>query len=335
VSEFDTSQRTAVAEQPSAVEGARGAPVLVTGAAGLVGAHTCRELTRRGFRVRALVRDPAKAASRLSHLPVEIRAGDLRDGDVVRAAVSGVGTIVHLAAIAIEKQGQRYEDINTEATRTLLEAAKDSDVRRFIHMSQNGSSSSSPYRFLRSKGVAEDLVAQSDRQWTILKPSVIFGPEDEFVNVLARLVRLTPVIFPLPGGGRARFQPIAVDDVARAIAVAIDGPTTIGGRYPLGGPEPLTLAQMTERILEAMETSRMLVPVPIPMLRPVVAVMERVLPNPPVTTGLLDLLSLDNTVPDNAITKIFKINPMRFDSSNLQHLKRITIKSAFASLFGN
>ena len=86
-----------------------------------------------------------------------------------------------------------------------------------IFMSQNGADSSSPYPFLHSKGVAQDSIKTSGLQWTILRPSVIFGPEDQFVNVLARLIRLTPKIFPLPGGGRARFQPIAVDDVARVI----------------------------------------------------------------------------------------------------------------------
>src|SRR5258707_1480209 len=84
-------------------------------------------------------------------------------------------------------------------------------------MSQNGANSTSRHRFLRSKGVAEDMVTSSNLKWTVLKPSVIFGPEDEFVNVLARLVRLSPLVFPLPGGGVARFQPISVDDVARAI----------------------------------------------------------------------------------------------------------------------
>src|SRR5688572_27527024 len=207
---FGSAPQTAVDEEASFAESGREKPVLVTGAAGLVGTHTCRELARRGWRIRALVRDPAKAASRLSHLPVELCVGDLRDRDVVSSAVSGTGAIVHLAAIAIETKGQTYEDVNTEPTRLLLEAARVAEVPRFVYMSQNGASSGSPYRFLRSKGVAEDLVARSDRQWTVLRPSVIFGPEDEFVNVLARLVRLTPIVFPLPGGGRARFQPISV-----------------------------------------------------------------------------------------------------------------------------
>ena len=98
-------------------------------------------------------------------------------------------------------------------------------------MSQNGASPTSPYRFLRSKGVAEEIVTSSNLKWTVIKPSVIFGPEDEFVNVLARLVRLSPLVFPLPGGGVARFQPIAVDDVARAVRKSLDDPVDIRGDF--------------------------------------------------------------------------------------------------------
>src|SRR4030095_16714044 len=111
-----------------------------------------------------------------------------------------------------EKSGESYEATNTDATRVVLDSAKAAGVRRIVYMSQNGASSASRYRFLRSKGVAEDVVMSSGLQWTVLKPSVIFGPEDEFVNVLARLVRLSPLVFPLPGGGRARVQPLSVRD---------------------------------------------------------------------------------------------------------------------------
>lgn len=314
------------------LEDDRAAPVLVTGASGLVGTHVCRALAAAGRRVRALVRDRAKAAARLGGLPAELVTGDIRDPASLRAATTGASAIVHLAAIAVERAGERYEDVNAAATGSLLDAAREARVERFVHMSQNGADSRSPYRFLRSKGVAEDRVRASDRAWTVLRPSVIVGPEDEFVNVLARLVRLSPVVYPLPGGGRARFQPVMVDDVAAAVARALEQPATIRQALALGGPEPLTLREMVERILRAMGAHRILVGVPVSLLRPVIAVAQHLLPHPPVTTSLLDLLAVDNTTPENAMSAVFGIAPTPFTPEHLRYLRDITAGDAIRSL---
>jgi uncharacterized protein YbjT (DUF2867 family) len=324
---------TAVAEQPQPLSADKKKPVLVTGAAGLVGIHTCRELSKNGWQVRALIRDPARAAMALGQLPVEFRVGDVRDATALRSSLNGCGAVIHLAAIAIEKKGESYADSNTAATERLISAARAENVRRLIFMSQNGADSRSPYPFLHSKGVAQNSVKTSGLAWTILRPSVIFGPEDQFVNVLGRLIRLTPKIFPLPGGGTARFQPIAVDDVARVIRISLEKKETVNQTYELGGAIPLTLRQMTERILTAMGTHRKLVSVPVRLLRPVVALAQRLLPNPPVTSSLLDLLALDNTIANNALTEYFKVVPIPFAADELQYLRRITAKNAFRSLF--
>jgi uncharacterized protein YbjT (DUF2867 family) len=324
---------TAVAEQPLPLSADKKKPVLVTGAAGLVGIHTCRDLTKNGWQVRALVRDPARAAMALGQLPVEFRVGDVRDATTLRNCLTGCGAVVHLAAIAIEKKGESYRESNTAATERLISAARAEGVARIIFMSQNGADSRSPYPFLRSKGVAQDSIKTSGLRWTILRPSVIFGPEDQFVNVLGRLIRLTPKIFPLPNGGKARFQPIAADDVARVIRLSLEKKETVGQVYGLGGAVPLTLRDMTERILMTMGAERKLVPVPVKVMRPLVALAERLLPNPPVTSGLLDLLALDNTIPNNALTETFKIVPVPFAADELQYLRRITARNALRSLF--
>ena len=324
---------TAVAEQPQPLSADKKMPVLVTGAAGLVGIHTCRELSKKGWQVRALIRDPAKAAMALGQLPVEFRVGDVRDASTLRSSLSGCGAVIHLAAIAIERKGVSYRESNTAATERLISAARAESVQRVIFMSQNGADSRSPYPFLRSKGVAQDSIKTSGLNWTILRPSVIFGPEDQFVNVLGRLIKLTPKVFPLPGGGSARFQPIAVDDVARVIRMSLEKKDTVQQSYDLGGAIPLTLLQMTERILTAMGTHRKIVPVPVKALRPVIALAQRLLPNPPVTPSLLDLLSLDNTVPNNALTEHFNVVPIPFAADELQYLRRITVRNALRSLF--
>jgi NADH dehydrogenase len=330
---FLSEAATAVAEQPQAARINIERPVVVTGASGLVGTHVCRALVEAGFKVRALVRDAEKAALRLGHLKLEIRTGDIRDTEAVRSALRDGGALVHLAAIAIEKSGESYESTNTDATTILLEGARAAGIEHIVHMSQNGASSKSPYRFLRSKGIAEDAVKSSGMKWTVFKPSVIFGPEDEFVNVLARLVRLSPVIFPLPGGGTARFQPIAVDDVARAVRKSLETASAVGRTYVIGGPVPLTLRQMTERILVAMNANRRLVGVSVGALRPLIVIAEKLLPNPPVTTSLLDLLKVDNVVPVNDLQEL-GIDPIPFAPEELLYLREITAGSAFRSLFG-
>lgn len=318
---------------PAPISQTRAKPVLVTGASGLVGTHTCRALAARGWKIRALVRNPEKAAGRLAGLPADIVTADIRDRDALSAAMRGTSAVVHLAAIAIERRGQSYETVNAAATLAVLDAARDAGVTRLVHMSQNGASNRSPSRFLRSKGIAETHVRASELEWTVVRPSVIVGPEDEFVNVLARLVRLTPLVFPLPGGGQARFQPIAVRDVAQVVSESLDRPATIGEVYDIGGPAPLSLRQMTERILTAMGERRAIIGVPVAAMRPLVALAARLLPNPPVTPSLLDLLDVDNTVPNNAITHTFGIVPTPFAPEELYYLRAITTRDALRSLF--
>lgn len=324
---------TAVAEQPQRARRVHGHFVLVTGAAGFVGTHVCRQLTRRGSRVRGLVRSPAKAAERLAQMPVELHVGDVRDEMALRRAIQGCDAVVHLAAIAIERRGQTYDDVNARGTQHVIDAMQVAGVRRLVHMSQNFASATSPYRFLRSKGLAEDAVRASGTEWTVLRPSVIFGPEDEFVNVLARLVRLSPLGYPLPGGGKARFQPVAVDDVARAVAAALEHDKTVRRAYDIGGPAQLTLRQMVARVLVAMETKRLLVPIPIVLLRPIIAVAQRLLPGFPVTTELLDLLAIDNVVEGNALHDDFGIMPTPFAPEELEYLRDIRRRDALRSLF--
>jgi NADH dehydrogenase len=309
--------------------------VLVTGAAGLVGTHSCRRLAERGWQVRALVRNVAKAEVRLVGTGAEIVAADLRDSAAVMAAMRGADAVVHLAAIAIERAGEDYKSVNTGATAGVINAARAFGVRRFVHMSQNGASSVSPFPFLHSKGAAEDFVRASGLSFTVLRPSVIFGLEDEFVNVLARLVRLSPVVYPLPGGGVARFQPVSVENVAAAIAIALEDDATIGQSFTLGGPVPLTLREIAVVVLAAMHARRILVGVPVGALKPLVAVAQKVLPNPPVTTGLLALLANDNVTPDNALMPVFGIEPTAFTEEAVHYLRAITAGDAMRSLFGH
>ena len=187
--------------------------ILVTGAAGYVGSHIVKRLVEAGQPVLALVRNRAwaQAEGRLVNHKLEWVQGDVTKPETLAAAMRGVDTVIHTVAIAIEKGGRKYETINYQGTVNVVEAAKAAGVKRFINISQLGADAGLPYRFLASKGKAQDYVAASGLAWTALRPSVIWGPEDEFANTFARLAPISPLIYPIIGDGQARFQPVWVE----------------------------------------------------------------------------------------------------------------------------
>lgn len=297
--------------------------VLITGGAGFVGNNIIKQLVERKIPVRAMVRSPQKAGKRLGHYgsQVEIVPGDITKPDTLTGLFEGVTAVIHTIAISMEKGGQTYESVNYQGTVHLVNAAKEAGVMRFINMSQNGADSTLPYRFLASKGKAQEYVAQSGLQWTAIRPSAIFGTQDEFFNTFARLVKLTPVVFPLIGGGTAQFQPVSVLDVAEATVRCLEDESTIGKNLVLGGPEVLSLGEIENRVIAALGTRRMMIPAPVWLLRPAVVVMEKILPGSPVSTSLLDLLAVPNIVEDNALINHFGMDPIPFSGENIVYLR--------------
>lgn len=311
--------------------------ILVTGAAGYLGNQTVKKLVTLGHPVRAMVRHRAKAEIRLGDVAdsIEIVTADVTDPDSLPAVMQDLSAVIHYVAIAMEKGGQTYEQVNYQGTVNLLQAAEAAGVRRFINMSQNGARSDLPYRFLASKGRAQEYVAASSMEWTALRPSAIFGPQDEFFNTFARLLRVTPLVFPLIGGGHALFQPVSVHDVVEAVIRSLDDHNAIGKELALGGPEVLSLGEIERRIIQAMNARRWLLPAPLTLLRPAVLVMQAVLPGSPVSASLLELLSVPNTVADNALVNHFDIQPIPFSGEHIQYLNDNTIGDTLAKFLRN
>jgi uncharacterized protein YbjT (DUF2867 family) len=291
--------------------------IVVTGASGYVGSHIVRRLVETGKPVRAFVRSrqSAQKEGRLKGLDVDWAEGDVTRPETLTPAMQGASAIVHTVAIAIEKGGRTYEEINYQGTVNVVEATRAAGVQRLINISQLGADSSLPYRFLASKGKAQEYVAASDLDWTAFRPSVIWGPEDEFANTFARLVPFSPIIFPIVGGEEAKFQPIWVEDLVTCIARALDEPGTIRKEYEVGGPEVLTLEEIERRTLRAVGAQRLMVHFPMPILRVVVTLMEALLPAPPVTRSLLELLAVSNVTRTNAIQQ-FVPDPRPFTAEN-------------------
>jgi uncharacterized protein YbjT (DUF2867 family) len=287
--------------------------ILVTGASGFIGSHVVRRLSEAGRSVRALVRNRRRALAegRLDGLPVDWAEGDVTRPESLAPAMRGVSAVIHTVAIAVERGGATYESVNHRGTVNAVDASRAAGVARFVNLSQLGARPQLPYRFLASKGLAQESVAASGLHWTTFEPSTVWGPEDEFANTFARLVPLTPLIFPIVGDGGARFEPVWVEDLVTCIVRALDDASTIGQAFEIGGPEVLTIEEIERRTLRALGARRLLVRVPLPLMRLPVTLMEWLLPAPPVTRGLLDLLAVDNVTTANAIRR-FVPEPRRF-----------------------
>jgi uncharacterized protein YbjT (DUF2867 family) len=310
--------------------------IVVTGGAGNVGSNTVRRLAEMGRPVRALVhsRKRAEERGRLEGLDIEWAEGDVTRPETLQPAFRDATAIVHTVAIAIEKGGRKYEAINYQGTVNVVNAAHEAGVRRFINISQLGADSKLPYRFLASKGKAQEYVAASELDWTAFRPSVIWGPYDEFANTFAQLVPFSPIIYPIIGDENARFHTVWIGDVATCIAKALDDPTTIGKEYELGGPEVLTLEEIERRTLQAIGARRMMVRFPMPLLRIVVTLMEKLLPAPPVTRSLLELLAVPNVATTNA-TYQFVPDPRPFTENDIApYMRQFRARQTLAQFLG-
>ena len=266
-------------------------PVLVTGATGFVGRRLVAALRRDGVTVRALVRRPGTA--RLAE-GTEVVPGDLGDAESLRRACEGVAAVVSAAAVTGDQKPPPggYDRINADGIADLARAATSAGAGRLVHFSGIDRIAGPPGPYLAGRRRGEEVVRTAGVPWTILRPSVQFGPGSAFVAALAGLVR-APVV-PVVGSGRTRIQMVHVDDVVRCALLALDGVGRLGRELEIGGPEAPTFDEILDVIARARGRRR--VPklhAPIALVR-VQARLLQVLPRPPVTPATLELLADDN-----------------------------------------
>ena len=238
--------------------------LLLTGATGSIGSRLLPLLLEQGEDVRCLVREPRRLGHR--RVDVQIALGDLgemSDPYLVRQALRGVDTVVHLAATIRDQPPHRIEELNGLATVRLLRAAERSGVRRFVFFSALNASATQRTRFFRAKWLAEEAIASSSLQTTIFAPSIVYDDSDPWVTLLRRFSFLP--VMPVSGEGKARFQPIWADDAARCVTAALarDG----GQRYELVGPETLTYDDMSDLVSRAAGRPRTIVHLPLSLVR--------------------------------------------------------------------
>jgi uncharacterized protein YbjT (DUF2867 family) len=277
-------------------------PILVTGGTGFVGSAIVSVLSRQPLRL--LVRDPS-TANIVASPSLEIVRGDVTNPTTLQDVARDCDTVIHLVAI-IEQSGRAtFDGVIRQGTINVVEAAKAAGVKRFINMSALGAGDRPGFDYMQAKWRAEEAVKAAGFDFTIFRPSVIFGPGDGFINALAGVVRGFPVI-PVVGNGRTRFQPVAVRDVADAFAAVLADPSTAGKTFELGGPETLTYEQMLDLIAEKLGKKKPKVHIPVGLMKTVVTVSSP-LPKkirPPVTTEQLKMLELDNTTDQSATEKL-------------------------------
>ena len=274
--------------------------VTVFGGSGFLGRHVVRALAREGYRVRPAVRRPDLAG----HLQPLGRVGqihavqaNLRYPASVEAAVRDADVVINLVGILFERGKQRFEAVHTEGAHQVARAAAAAGAR-MIHVSALGADPDAPALYARTKAAGEAAVLGAAPNATIYRPSILFGPEDDFFNRFAAMARMFPAL-PLVGGGHTKFQPVFVGDVAQAILKATRGATQDGTTYELGGPEVKSFKELMEYVLAVTERRRLLVPLPFGLAK-LQAYLLQLLPTPLLTPDQVELLKRDNVVSEAA-----------------------------------
>jgi len=291
--------------------------ILVTGGSGFIGQRVASRLTESGNSVRVLARGQRRADQPSG---VKVVRGNVISAEGLSEAMSEVEKVVHLVAIIRESGSQTFEAVIRQGTERLMEAAKVAGVKKFVYVSAIGAQDDPYYPYLHAKWAAERAVALSGLKYTILRPSIIFGEGDEFINALAGLVRYNPVV-PVAGDGKAKFQPLWVEDLVTCIVACLDEEAHGGQTLAVGGPEHLTYEEMLDIVTEALGKSRVKVHVPLAVMQPLAQMMEWVLPKPPVTRDQLKMLALDNITETDSMMRSFGVQP-RSLADSLDYIKR-------------
>jgi uncharacterized protein YbjT (DUF2867 family) len=277
--------------------------VTVYGGSGFVGRHTVRALAKAGCRIRAAVRRPDLAG----HLQPMGGVGqihgvqaNLRYPDSVARAAQGADVVINLVGVLAPTGAQKFDAVHAAGARAVAKAAREAGVRQLIHVSAIGADLKSASAYARSKAEGEAAVLEEFPDAIILRPSIVFGPEDEFFNRFAGLARMSPFL-PSIGGGRTKFQPVFVGDLAAAIAAVVDGKGQPGKIYEIGGPDVLSFRRLLDKTQEWTDRSRFYLPMPF-WLAKLQAVLTWPLPNAlrPITVDQVKLLQVDNVVSDAA-----------------------------------
>ena len=296
--------------------------ILITGATGYIGHYLVARLVALGERPRCLVREMDRAKRILPADKVELVQGATTSPASLDAAVQGVDTIVHAAFLTADRKqstGNEYEKTNVQGTAYLIQAAKKAGVKRVIEIGGLGTRPDKPGSYMQGRYLAEKMLKESGLDWTIIQPSVLFGKNAPFIKGLVDLIRTSPVV-PLIGGGKIMFQPIYVEDVVTVIIKVLEDPVSTANKtYTIGGPAYYSFTQIIDALLQATHKQRIKVPAPTSLVGIGAAVMEAVLPKPPLTKAAMALFTFDNTTDLHSVERDFGFTPLSFTTYLKEH----------------
>jgi NADH dehydrogenase len=261
---------------------------------------------------------------------------NLRDLDSVRRAAQGADAVVNLVGILFQRGKQKFTVLQAEGAARVAEVAAEIGAGSMVHLSAIGADPASKSLYARSKAAGEDAVMKAFPAAVVLRPSIVFGPEDDFFNRFAAMARISPFL-PLIGGGETRFQPVYVGDVAKAVVAGLEGEARPGTTYELGGPEILSFKELMQFVLETTQRNRLLLPLPV-WLAKVQAVLFSILPRPPITLDQIYLLDRDNVVSEAAIAQqrtlaALGVEPVAIETAVPGYLERFRPKGQFSRRF--
>ena len=265
--------------------------ITIFGGTGFIGRSLTRTLLEQGAHVRIASRR-GRISQDADNGKAFAVAASIHSDEQVAQAVEGANAVVNLVGILYESGDQTFETVHSGGARRVAEACKAAGVERLVHMSAIGADPDSASAYARTKGKAEEAVREVFPDATIVRPSIVFGPDDDFFNRFAAMGRFAPVL-PLIGGGQTRFQPVYVEDVASAIQTALSSDAAKGRTYELGGPQAYTFRELLEMLLTQKRWKRVLLPMPFFVAELQGRILER-LPKPPLTRDQVELLKSDN-----------------------------------------
>jgi uncharacterized protein YbjT (DUF2867 family) len=294
--------------------------ILLTGGTGFIGRSLTRQLVEAGHQVRLLLRPSPRTPRLPTGVPVEVAVSSLDDVRGLRAAMKDVEAVYHLVGGEGEGGRANLQVVDIDGTRNVCQAAAEARVGHFFYLSHLGADRASGFPVLKAKGIAEEYIRKSGVPYTILRGSMLFGPEDEFTTGLAMLLAAAPGILPLPSKGLSLVQPLWVEDAVTCLLWALDNPEMLNRTLEIGGSEFFSLRQVIATVMEITRQPRLLVNWPTQSMRGLTILMEFIYPQFPTSIFWLDYLAVNRTCPVDTIPRIFGLMPSRF-ASRLDYLR--------------
>jgi len=300
--------------------------VFVTGGTGFVGGEIVHELHQAGHSVRILVRRASSApiVEDQDRNKTDLHIGNILNTNCLQGALAGIDAVIHLVGIISEVGQSTFENVHVRGARNVIAAAQQQGVSRFVHMSALGTRPHATSRYHQTKWIAEEMLRRSGLNYTIFRPSLIFGPRDHFVNLFAKIIRLSPIV-PILGRRDAKFQPVAIESVAAAFANSLTKSESIGQTYDLAGPQTFTMSEIIDQILATVNRNRLKLRVPAAMARLQAAFLEFLFPKilrkpAPLNHDQLVMLQEDNVGNPQPANDLFALKLVSFREGIAKYL---------------